>query len=400
MISDDVAIDDQVDVLALIDHFVLGGAETLLARFAPAAGEAGINLQIACLEDRRGNPAAEPLVELGMPPINLNLTGPPRLRALRSVRGHIAAVRPQIVHTHLGTSDVLGGIAARSLGIPVVCTIHSSQWEASGVALRRKLVKHCASRIIAVSESARREYLKRGFATERQIVTIHNGVDFVAAPGSGAEVRRELGLAGDDLVVGMVSALRPEKGHDIALGAVRELRTRFPNLRLLIAGQGDLYDDLVERATELDGVVVVAGLRHDLTRVFDACDVCLQPSRADAFPTSIIEAMAASVPVIATAVGGIPEMISDGRTGVLLAPPPQVDALATALAELLADPERRRRLAQAARQVYLDRFTAGPWVRSTRALYDAVLAESGQRRAPRVGRTGLRLIPERSRYLQ
>ncbi|HEY6398997.1 MAG TPA: glycosyltransferase family 4 protein, partial [Solirubrobacteraceae bacterium] len=368
MISDDVAIDDQVDVLALIDHFVLGGAETLLARFAPAAGEAGINLQIACLEDRRGNPAAEPLVELGMPPVNLNLTGPPRLRALRSVRGHIAAVRPQIVHTHLGTSDVLGGVAARSLGIPVVCTIHSSQWEASGVALRRKLVKHCASRIIAVSESARREYLKRGFATERQIVTIHNGVDFVPTPGSGGEVRQELGLAGEDLVVGMVSALRPEKGHDIALGAVRELGTRFPNLRLLIAGQGDLYDELVKRASKLDGVVVVAGLRHDLTRVFDACDVCLQPSRADAFPTSIIEAMAASVPVIATAVGGIPEMISDGRTGVLLAPPPQVDALATALAELLADPERRRRLAQAARQVYLDRFTAGPWVRSTRAL--------------------------------
>jgi glycosyltransferase involved in cell wall biosynthesis len=396
VIPDDVAIDDQVEVLALIDHFVVGGAETLLTRFALAAADAGINLQIACLEARGGNPAAEPLLERGMPPVNLNLTGPPRLRALRSVRRHIAAVRPQILHTHLGTSDVLGGIAARSLGLPVVCTIHASQWGAPGLALRRRVVRHCASRIIAVSECARREYVARGFATERQIVTIHNGVDFVPAPGSGAALRRELGLTPDDFVVGMVSALRPEKGHDIAMDAVRELQDRFPKLRLLIVGQGQLHGELVERAREFGDAVVVAGLRHDLPRVFDACDVCLQPSWADAFPTSVIEAMAASVPVLATAVGGIPEMISDGRTGVLLGPPPRVAALAGALGELLQDPERRRGLAEAARRVYLDRFTARPWVRSTRALYDTVLAESRRRRHRR---EPLPMIPRESRYL-
>jgi glycosyltransferase involved in cell wall biosynthesis len=394
--ADDVARDDQVDVLALIDHFSLGGAETLLARFATAAGGAGINLRIACLEERDGNPAAKPLRELGVPPINLNLTGPPRLRALRDVRRHIAAVRPQIVHTHLGTSDVLGGITARSLRIPVVCTIHTSRWDQSGIALRRKLVEHCASRIIAVSDCARREYLGRGFASEEQIVTIHNGIDFVPAPGSGAQVRRELGLAAEDLVVGMVSALRPEKGHDVALGAVRQLYTRFPNLRLLVVGQGELHEEIVREARALDGAVVVAGLRHDLARVFDALDVCLQPSRTDAFPTSIIEAMAASVPVLATAVGGIPEIVSDDRTGVLLAPPPRVDALALTLGELLEDPARRRRLASAGRQRYLDRFTAGPWVRRTRALYDAVLVRSSRRHAPARGGDPLRVIPERS----
>jgi glycosyltransferase involved in cell wall biosynthesis len=395
--ADDAVRDDQVDVLALIDHFVLGGAETLLARFAAAAGDAGINLRIACLEDLDGNPAAEPLRELGTPPVNLNLSGTRRLHALRAVRAHIAAVRPEIVHTHLGTSDVLGGVAARSLRVPVVCTIHASRWDQPRIVLRRKVVKRCAARIVAVSESARREYLRRGFATERQIVTIHNGVDFVPAPGSGAQVRAELGLSADDLVVGMVSALRPEKGHDIAVGAVRKLRARFPNLRLLVVGQGDLRAEIVRAAEELSGAVVVAGLRHDLPRVFDAFDICLQPSRQDAFPTSIIEAMAASVPVVATAVGGIPEMVSDGVTGVLLPPPPQADALARALSELLEDPERRGRLARAARQLYLDRFTAGPWVRSTRALYDDVLADTRRRREPRRGPDRPRILPE-SRY--
>lgn len=381
MTGNDAARDEQVEVLALIDHFVLGGAETMLTRFAAAAGEAGIRLRLACLQELDGNPAAAPLKALDAPPDNLNLTGPPRLRALAAVRRYVAAVRPQIVHTHLRTSDVLGGMAARSLGIPVVCTIHGLEWDGVAMAVRRRIVKHCATRVIAVSESARREYLKRGFASEQQIVTIHNGIDFCGAPGAGAELRRDLGLASEDLVVGMVSALRPEKGHDLALAAVRMLRRRYPRLRLLIVGQGDLRAQIQREADRLDGAVVLAGLRQDLPRVFDALDVLLQPSRADAFPTSIIEAMAASVPVVASAVGGIPEIVTDDETGVLIPSPPTADALASALGELLANPARRVGLADAARREYLNQFTAGPWVRRTRALYDAVLAQSDRSHA-------------------
>jgi len=395
VIPADVAAGDQVEVLALIDHFVLGGAETLLARFAAAAGEAGIRLQVACLQELDGNPAAAPLHTMGISPVNLGIYGPARLRALRTVRRHIEDVGPRIVHTHLGTSDVLGGVAASSLRIPVVSTIHASQWDGRAVGLRRKLVKHCATRVIAVSECARSEYLRRGFATERQIVTIHNGIDFPAAAGAGAELRRELGLGAEDFVVGMVSALRPEKGHDVALDAVRILSARFPSLRLLVVGQGDLRTEIERRAQELGGAVVVAGLRQDLPRVFDALDVLLQPSRADAFPTSILEAMAASVPVLASAVGGIPEIIRDGETGVLITPPPEAGRLASALAELLEDPGRRARLATAGHRLYVDRFTAGPWVRQTRALYDTVLAD---RQRSRGARADLQLaIAERSR---
>jgi glycosyltransferase involved in cell wall biosynthesis len=370
----------QLDVLALIDHFVLGGAETLLARFAVAAPEAGIRLSVACLEELDGNPAAAPLYELGMPPVNLNLTGRPGFRALRAVRRQIARCGPQIVHTHLGTSDLLGGFAARSLGIPVVCTIHAMRWASRRDQLERRLVGLCAARVIAVSESARQEYLRQGWAREDQIVTIHNGIDVTPVPGAGVEVRRELGLAPNDLVVGMVSALREEKGHDFAIETVRILRDRFPSLRLLIVGQGDLRAEIARRSAELGGAVVIAGLRQDVMRVFDAVDVCLQPSRADAFPTTLIEAMAASVPVLATAVGGIPEIISDGRTGVLVPAPPRAESIAAALASLLDDPIRRRALGTAASTEYQQHFTAGPWVRSTRALYDAVLAEADTRR--------------------
>lgn len=386
---------DRVHVLALIDHFVMGGAETLLPRFAAAAPTAGIDLQVACIHELDGNPAAAPLYELGLAPVNLNLTGRQGPRALRAVRRHIARVRPQVVHTHLGTSDVLGGLAARSLAIPAVSTIHAARWSNGRFDLRRRTVKHCAARVIAVSETARREYLRHGWARERQIVTIHNGIDVDPCPGAGAEVRRELGLRPEDVVVGMVSALRPEKGHDTALEVVGRLRSRFPELRLLIVGRGDLGDEIRARAASLGDAVVMAGLRHDVMRVFDAIDVCLQPSRADAFPTTLIEAMAASVPIVASAVGGIPEIVADGRTGLLVPAPPRPEAFVEALDPLLRDPTRRRELAAAGRQDYQLRFTAVPWVRATRALYDDVLAESA--RQGRRGRVSARPVLGRSR---
>ena len=366
-----------IAVLALIDHFVMGGAESQLTRFALAATGSGIRLSIACLEERDGNPAAQPLIEHGMAPVSLNLRGPHGPGAVRAVRRHIAAVKPQVVHTHLGTSDVLGGIAARSLGVPMVSTIHAARWD-SGINLKRRLVRACAARIIAVSDSARREYIRHGWARQDQIVTVHNGIDSVPAPGAGAEVRRELGLASDDMVVAMVSALRPEKGHDVALDAMRLLRSRFERLRLLIVGRGALADEIAADAADLGDRVVMAGMRHDVMRVFDAADVCLQPSRADAFPTTLIEAMAASVPVLATAVEGIPEIVTDGQTGVLVPAPPRAAAFADALAALLADPERRRRLAAAGRAEYERRLTTAPWVAGTRAVYDSVVPQSGK----------------------
>jgi len=112
--------------------------------------------------------------------------------------------------------------------------------------------------------------------------------------------------------------------------------------------------------------------------VFDAADVCLHPSRSDAFPTTLIEAMAASVPVLATAVDGIPEIIADGETGVLVPGPPQARAFTEALAAMLDDPDRRGRLAAAARVEYERRLTTRPWVAGTRAVYDSVIAQSGR----------------------
>jgi len=364
----------------------------LLGQFAAAAPAAGIRLSVACLSTLEGNPAATPLEALGISPVNLEAAGRPTLGAVAKVRRHIAAAAPDIVHTHLGTADWLGGIAARSLGIPAVTSIHTALWpDDRKTDLKRRLVEHCAARVVAVSNSAERAYAERGWAKEGQLVRIYNGIDVVAAAGEGGAVRRELGLAEEDLVVGMVSSLRSEKGHDVALSALNMLRTHFPNVRLLIVGQGGNRKDIARLAADLGDAVVMSGLRYDVMRCLDACDVCLHPSRADAFPTTLIEAMAASVPILATAVGGIPEMVTGGETAILVPAPPSADEVASALAALLRDPGRRGALAAAARRRYEQRFNAASWVRETRSLYEAVLAEVRGRRRGRLGHRRLGL---------
>jgi glycosyltransferase involved in cell wall biosynthesis len=366
-----------VDVLAVIDHLALGGAQMLLSQFAGAAPSVGIRFAVACLRAGDENPASIPLEAAGVSALNLEAQhGRPTLRTLQLVRRHIAASRPDIVHTHLGHSDWIGGLAGRSLGIPVVCTIHTAVWP-SGVQINalRRVVKLCDSRIVAVSNSARRAYEKREWARPGQLVVIHNGVDPPLATGEGGFVRRELGWGQDDLVLGMISSLRAEKAHDVAIAAFRLLREEFPTLRLLIAGEGPTGDELARLSHDLRPSVALTGLRADVMRCMDASDICLHPSRADAFPTTLIEAMAASVPVLATDVGGIPEIVEDGHTGVLVPAPPAPEVIAGALRALLPDDARRIALGRAGRQSYEARFTADRWVSATRALYDDVLAD-------------------------
>lgn len=371
----------ELDVLAVIDHLVLGGAEMLLGQFAAAAPRAGIRLRVAYFEDDAGSPAAEPLRAVGIEPVNLAVSGRPSGRHLRAMRRHIRAVRPDIVHTHLGAADLIGGIASRTLGVPAVSTIHAVPQQRVGVERAKDALfsfsqRHCVARVIAVSESARSAYLEQHPGMGERVVRIHNGIDVMPATGSGPAVRRELGIGADDLLVGMVSALREEKGHDVAIAAIARLRERFPRLRLLIVGEGYCAPEITRLAAPLGDSVILAGRRTDVPRVLDALDVCLHPSHMEAFPTTLIEALAASVPVLATAVGGIPEIIDDGRTGVLVPAPPDPDVLAAALGGLLTDAERRRAFADAGRRAYVQSFTADPWVARTRSLYDAVLAEA------------------------
>ncbi len=364
-------------VHALIDTLSIGGAEVLLAEYAAVAAASGVDLTVGYLKATPGDVAGERLRAAGIEPELVGI--PARLGpvAFARVRRHLRSVQPQIVHTHLGYADLLGAPAGRSLGIPVVSTVHSHAWElhgAEGVKTRLMALarRRCARRIVAVSDSARAAYLAAGWDVPGRVVTVRNGIAGRALPGSGRALRDELGLAPGDLVVAMISSLRPEKAHDVAIAAIAPLRERIPNARLLIAGDGPLRDEIAARAAALGDGVVLAGYRPDAMAVLAASDVLLHPSRQDALPTTLMEAMAASVPIVATAVGGIPELVTPGREAELVAAPPRPAALADALAGLLASPARRGAMGTAGRARFEAEFTAARWAERMADLYREV----------------------------
>jgi glycosyltransferase involved in cell wall biosynthesis len=369
-------------VHVLIDSLTWGGAETLLADFTVGARAAGIEVSVGHLHARMG--AAERLREAGVEPVHVPIRSLLKQADRRAVRDHLASVDPDLLHTHLGYSDLLGGLAARNLGIPAVSTLHTMEW---GHELRDRVKdvlmglarRTCAARVIAVSDALRRKYLERRLDRPAHVVTVHNGIADAASPGSGPRIRRTLGLAADDLVVAMVSVLRAGKGHAVAATAVEALSARFPQLRLLVLGEGPDRPQIESELAPLAERAVLTGHRNDVLDVLDAVDILIHPSRVDAFPTALIEAMAASVPAIATNVGGIPEIVDDGTTGVLIPAPPTGEVLAAALGPLLADAGARTLIGTRARRSFERRFTAERWLQRLMVVYEAALRERPRR---------------------
>jgi glycosyltransferase involved in cell wall biosynthesis len=370
-------------VHVLIDSLTWGGAETLLADFTHGAREANIRVTVGYMTPR--SEAAGKLRRLGIEPELVPIRSLLGRADRRLVKDHVAEVSPDLLHTHLGNSDFLGGLAARSLGIPTVSTLHIIEWSST----MRDRVKswimawarrRCAYRVIAVSEAQRRRYLRPRWDRSGHVVTIHNGIVGRVQPGEGARLRAQHGIRPDDLVVGMVGVLREGKGHDVAIDAVAALHKDFPQLRLLIVGDGPIRADIERMAKKIADAAVFTGYRDDVLGFLDASDVLLQPSRVDAFPTSLMEAAAARVPVVATAVGGIPEIVVPGETGLLIDPPATAGRVADALGTLLSDPETRETMGRAGRQRFEDHFTVSRWLSRLMDLYrEAIAASKGGR---------------------
>ena len=288
-----------------------------------------------------------------------------RLRRLMRERG------VSLVHTHSSVDSWLGGIAAKSLGLPVVRSRHVS----IPIRRRRALVYRLADRIITSGEGVRAMVIGAGITPER-VVAISAGVDSARFhPGvSGKAVRDELGL-GAAPMVGLVANVRGSKGHNVFLDAARAVLTAAPETRFLIVGDGVGFDDVKGRVRQLglEACVRLTGFRRDIPEVMAALDVLALPSiRSEAIPQVIPQALAVGTPVVASTVGGSPELIRDGENGRLV-PPADAPALADAILTLLREPERARAMARAGQVMVQARYTIDATMARTTAVYRELL---------------------------
>jgi glycosyltransferase involved in cell wall biosynthesis len=298
--------------------------------------------------------------------------------------------RPLIVHTHTAKAGALGRLAAWLARVPVVVhTYHGHVFRGYFspaktrffVALERWLARR-TDRLLSVSPQVRRELLDLGIGTPERSAVVPLGLDldpFLNGGGPG-RLRRELGIEPAAPVVAIVARLVLIKAHEVFLEAASIVSRRRPDARFLVVGDGERraeLEALVDRLA-LGGAVHFLGWRRDLPAIYGDVDVVALTSRNEGSPVSLIEAMAAGRPVVATRVGGVPDLVEHGVNGYL-AEPDQPAALAEALLALLTDPGRREAFGGAGRKRVYPAFAADRLLRDIDELYTALLAEKRPR---------------------
>ncbi len=290
--------------------------------------------------------------------------------------------RFDLVHTHLFHAGLLGRPLARLARVRgVIHTQHNTlHWESRSrlVSRANRLSLRAADRVVAVGERVARMVQTHGGVPADRIRIIHNGVDTARfRPEGGREGLLAFAeIPSDAPVVAMVAGFRRVKGHAVMLDAMVKIRHVFPDARLLLVGDGPSRSS-VEEAVARRGLadrVVFTGAREDVHRLLPGCAVVVLPSWEEGIPVSALEAMACGLPVVATRVGGTPEVVEDGRTG-LLVPPGDPRTLAAAVVELLRRPDYARTLGKEGREVARTRYDVSSMVRKTALLYQDVLSQ-------------------------
>jgi glycosyltransferase involved in cell wall biosynthesis len=302
------------------------------------------------------------------------------IAALARLERFLRRERVDVLHSHKFGSNVWGTLVGRIARVPVVLA-HEHTWSYQGQPLRRfldrELIARGATRFIAVSREDRRRMSEVEGIDPACTLFIPNGVLSSPAP-SGRDVRAELGIARDAPVIGAVGVLRAQKALHVMLRALVPLRERWPGIRLLIVGDGPERAGLEALAAELGvaDAVIFMGHRGDVPDVLRALDVAVSCSDFEGSPLAVMEYMDAALPIVATAVGGVPDLIESGVHG-LLVPRGEPQALAAAITRALAEPERSREMAARARERRRSEFDIDTLVRRLEALYLELLAERG-----------------------
>jgi glycosyltransferase involved in cell wall biosynthesis len=325
-----------------------------------------------------------------IPEIVAEATLKPRdLKALIALYRLLRRERPYIVHTHTAKAGFVGRLAAWLAGVPVVVhtyhghVLHSYYSPRTTWLLRRmeRVLGFLTHRIIAVSEQVKRDLVDYRVANPEKISVIPLGFElkpFLHSTNHRGSFRRELGVSNGAPLVGIVGRIFPIKNHRLFLDAAARIAADEKSARFVVVGDGALRQQMEAHANAL-GIadrVIFTGWRRDLPRIYADLDILVVSSNNEGTPVSAIEAMASGCPVVATRVGGLPDLIDDGETGCLV-PCGDADSLGATVTGLLRNRETARRIGESARARVAERFTIERLVADTAGLYAGLLAKRG-----------------------
>jgi sugar transferase (PEP-CTERM/EpsH1 system associated) len=367
-----------VDVLYLITELSMGGAQRALLHLLCGLNRERFAPTVACLYNGDGVIAHE-IQTMDIPVFDARMCGKADLKAFNRLYQHVRSVHPTILHSSLFHANLPGRITGRCTGVPII--ISSERTMAMESEWRYRLNRWTISmvdRVVAVSKEVGEFCVSNIRLPAQKVVVIHNGVEIPTLPLDAREqARLELGLSQDALVCGAVSRLDPVKGIKDLLLAFSQVGTAFAAY-LVIIGEGSERQHLEQVAQEIGVMdrVIWAGYRANVPSLLTAFDIFVQPSLHEGLPNTVLEAMAAGIPVVATRVGGTPELVVNGKTGMLV-PKSDPDSLADVITLLLESPEARESMGRAGRQRVQQHFSVEKMVQKTEQLYEELLMEKG-----------------------
>jgi glycosyltransferase involved in cell wall biosynthesis len=379
----------RIKILKFLTMFAVGGTERQFTYVTKSLDRSKFDVRVGCLS-REGDFLKE--IEGMNVPISEykihSLCSAGMLRRQWRFGADLRRERVQLVHAYGFYPNVFSIPPARFAGCVTIASVRDVGAFSSHIKLRSLMQKtacRMADRVIANSTAVRDWLLGLGM-NENQVITIPNGIVVPAQPKQTRDgwIRHEFKIPTEAPLIAVVARLNQHKGLEYFLQAAARIRTQFPEARFLVVG-GSYYDPqypktLARLTTDLglNERVIFTGERNDIPRILPEIDISVLPSINEGLSNSLLEAMTAALPIVATRVGGNPEVVEDGKTGLLI-PPRDADALTDAITRLLQSPDLRRQFGHAGFERVKNNFSLAATVRRTEDLYTSLLDEKSIR---------------------
>lgn len=386
----------RLHVLEVIGNAIVGGMETWVERLIERMPREQFRFTALCPFD---GAFADRLRALDVEVVIVSMLDDPPWTSIQTVTALVAAGGIDLLHAHLPRAHLLAGIVGRLTGKPVLATIHGRQMQMLDLEVHRATGSH-------LSVVCRQSYFHAlGLGVSAGHLSCEpNGVDTRAfnpvsagaADSTGAtaaagtprklsELRAALGLPAETVLVGFIGRLSPEKGPEVFIRAAMLLRLREPDVHCVVAGEGPMAGELAHQVERLglQQHLHFLGVRSDMPALYRELDVVVSSSHSEAMPLALMEAMACALPVVATRVGGVPDLVEHDQTGWLVAPG-DFDDIAGRCAMLVADPAMRQRMGARGRQRVVERFDLSPNIARMGELFTRLAGTraEGPRRVP------------------
>jgi len=373
----------KIKILYIITSSGIGGAERILYYTATGLDYNKYDISICSLK-KKGEIAGD-LEKQGIEVCCLHLGGRERflgwlssIITLIQLFPYLIRIRPTLVHSFLFRANILARIAGYLTGVPIVISsVRVMGGEKKYFHYIEMITSFMVDHYVVVSESVKRYIIDKSKISDEKISVIYNGVNIKSQDDSHKQnVRMPFKIEDEDRILMTVGRLHEQKGHYYLVKAISKVQKEFPKVKLLVIGEGEEENNLKKLVKSLDltNEVIFIGLSSYIEEILPMAELFLLPSLWEGLPNVLLEAMAAGKPVIATEVGGVPELVIHGETGMLV-PHKDSDALACAIADLLKNRLKARRMGEAGRIRAEEHFSIQKMIEKTESLYQELLRE-------------------------